>query len=117
MNPNSAHELVVITQGTDYTPTEQFVNHNNPNSGPTSPPGPLVSNGLNSPVFALLCTSSTGAGNIKLRALGNNSDITIPAAAFKQGVVYYLYLKKLVDDGGGAVTFVGYKYKQYPMVL
>lgn len=110
MNPNSAYELIEIQEGVDYSPSEQFTNYGGPG-------GPSVSAGMSSPVFALFCIESSGVGNIKIRSLGNDSDITIPAAAFKQGVVYYMYLKELVDDNGGAVKFVGYKYKTYPMVL
>lgn len=114
MNPNSAYSQVAIVVGTDYTPTAQFTNHVDPNVGVTSPPGPQVANGLNSPVFALFCTV-TSTGNTQIQLLGDNAPVTYPAGSFKQGVVYYMYLKKLVADGGA--SFVGFRYQQYPFVL
>ena len=114
MNPNSAYSLVPIVVGSDYTPTEQFTTHNDPNLGPTSPPGPTVSNGLNSPVYALFCTTTT-TGPTDIQLLGDATPITFPTGSFKQGVVYYLYLKKLVAAGGG--TFIGLRYNSYPFTL
>ena len=114
MTPNSAYSMIPIVVGTDYTPTEQFTTHDDPNIGPTSPPGPTVSNGLNSPVYALFCTQTTTAP-VQIQLLGDSSPITITTGAFKQGVVYYMYLQKLVDDGGG--IFIGLKYQQYPFIL
>lgn len=114
MTPNSAYSMIPIVVGTDYTPTQQFTTHVDPNVGPTSPPGPTVSNGLNSPVYALFCTTTT-TGPAQIELLGDSSPITIPAGAFVKGVVYYMYLKKLVADGSG--TFIGLRYQQHPFIL
>jgi hypothetical protein len=114
MNPNSAYSLVPIVVGTDYTPTEQFTTHDDPNLGPTSPPGPTVSNGLNSPVYALFCTVSN-TGSVQIQLLGDAAPITFPAGSFKQGVIYYMYLKTLVADGSG--SFIGFRYNAYPFTL
>jgi hypothetical protein len=114
MQPNSAYKLIPIVVGTDYTPTQQYTTHDDPNTGPTSPPGPTVANGLNSPIYAMFCTA-TNSGTTKVRLLGDTADISFPSGSFKQGVVYYVYLKKLVDDGGG--SFIGYLYQQYPFIL
>jgi hypothetical protein len=118
MMPNSAHQLVNIVVGTDYTPVSTTVTV-------TGPPTPIVPSGhvtvpgpLTSPVFALFCTVAN-TGNTIIRAIGakddGTEDITFPAGSFKQGVVYYIYLKKLVADGGGA--FIGYKYSTTPVPL
>ena len=114
MNPNSAYKSIDIVVGTDYTPTEQFTTHNDPNIGATSPPGPTVSAGLDSPIYAMLCTASN-TGPCEIQLLGDSASIIYPAGTFKQGVVYYMYLKKLVSAGGSA--FVGFKYHSYPFVL
>lgn len=114
MNPNSAYSQEAIVVGTDYTPTEQFTTHTDPNIGPTSPPGPTVSNGLNSPIYALFCTA-TNSGTTTIQLLGDSAAVNYPAGAFKQGVVYYLYLKVLVADGGA--SFIGYRYQQHPFIL
>lgn len=114
MNPNSAYSQVAIVVGTDYSPVTQYTTHVDPNVGPTSPPGPTVANGLNSPVFALFCTvTSTSATQVQL--LGDAAAVTYPSGSFKQGVVYYMYLKKLVADGGA--SFIGFRYNSYPMAL
>ncbi len=117
MNPNSCYKMINVVEGTDYTPTEQFTTHVDPNLGETSPAGPTVSAGLNSPIFALLCTASTGSGNVEIQALGNDTPVVFPSNAFIKGVVYYIYLKKLVSDDGGAVSFVGFQYNAYPFIL
>lgn len=117
MTPNSCYELVPIVQGTDYSPAPITGPFTDPNTGAVVSPAPTVSAGVTAPIFALLCTASTGSGNVKIRALGNGSDITIPCAAFVEGVVYYIYLKKLVDDNSGAVKFVGYRYGNNPLVF
>ncbi len=114
MNPNSGYSQVAIVVGTDYTPTEQFTNHVDPNVGVTSPPGPSVSAGLNSPVYALFCTVTT-TGPCQVQLLGDSAPVTYPTGSFKQGVVYYMYLAKLVADGGG--SFIGFRYQQYPFIL
>lgn len=114
MNPNSAYSMVPIVVGTDYTSVEQFTPHVDPNLGVTSPPGPTVSNGLNPPVYALFCTV-TSTGNTQLQLLGDAAPVTFPAGSFKQGVVYYMYLKTLVVAGG--VEFIGFRYNQYPFTL
>lgn len=92
MTPNSAYELVPIVLNHDYS-VEQ------------------------NPIYALLCTKSSGVAPVAMRALGNNSDVTFTADVFKVGVVYYIYLKTLTLDGGGTVEFVGYRYANRPMVL
>ncbi len=114
MNPNSAYSLVPIVEGTDYTPTAQTTTHDDPNLGPTSPPGPTVANGYNPPIYAIFCTATTIAP-AQVELLGDVSPITFPTGAFVKGVVYYMYLKKLVADGGG--SFIGMKYNTYPFVL
>jgi len=114
MNPNSAYSQIAIAVGTDYTPTQQTTTHVDPNLGPTSPPGPTVAAGLNSPVFALFCTV-TSTGTTQVQLLGDAAAVSYPAGSFKQGVVYYMYLKKLVADGGA--SFIGFRYQQYPFVL
>lgn len=107
MNPNSAYELIEIVVGTDYSPTTIFETVGTAN----------VPKGLSAPVYALLCTKGGTTGDVQIKTLGMDEPIDIPAATFKQGVVYYMYLKELVDDNGGDVKFVGFKYKSYPMVL
>lgn len=107
MNPNSAYELIEIEVGTDYSPTTIFETVGTTN----------VPKGLSAPVYALLCTKSGTSGNVQIKTLGMDEPIDIPAATFKQGVVYYMYLKELVDDNSGDVKFVGFKYKSHPMVL
>jgi hypothetical protein len=106
MTPNSAYSLVNIVEGVDYTqaPTTSMV-------GPVS-----VQTGLEPPIYALLCTKGGTSGNIEIQLLGMGSPISIPATTFKQGVVYYMYLKKLVDDNSGDVTFVGFRYANSPAV-
>ena len=113
MVPNSAYKLVPIVAGTNYAPaatTEDFVD---PNLGLQSPAGATVAGPMSPPIFALFCTYSSGVGNVVLQALGNDDNVVIPASAFKEGVVYYIYLKKLLS---GDVTFVGYQYAQMPLV-
>lgn len=116
MLPNSAYELVPIVVGTDYSPaatTEEFID---PNTGEPISPAPEVSGPMTPPIFALLCTKTGTAGNITIRALGNDSDVTIPCVSFVAGQVYHIYLKKLVNDNSGNVTFVGYRYAAMPQV-
>lgn len=106
MTPNSAYELVSIVEGTDYTPQPR-----------TKMVGSVtVNDGLQPPIYALLCTKGGTSGNIQLQLLGMNAPISIPSTTFKQGVTYYMYLKKLVDDNSGDVAFVGYKYSAHPLV-
>lgn len=114
MQPNSAYSQVAIVVNTDYTPTQQYTTHVDPNIGPTSPAGPTVQNGFNSPVYGLFCTV-TNTSTVQIQCLGDASPVSYPAGAFKQGVVYYMYLKKLVADGGGA--FIGFRYTTYPLAL
>ena len=114
MTPNSAYTLVPIVVGTNYAPAAQQTNFVDPNSGPSSPPGPLVDNGVTPPIYAMFCTVQ-GAGTVQIKAIGNSVAISIPAAAFKVGVVYYIYLGTLVADGG--CTFVGYQYAHNPLIL
>jgi hypothetical protein len=111
MNPNSAFSMLPIVVGTDYTPTAQTTVHLDPNTGA---PGPSVDNGLNSPVYAILCTVSN-TGSTSMQLLGDAAVTVFPAGTFKQGVVYHMYLKKITVDGGG--SFVGFRYASYPQVL
>jgi len=112
MNPNSAYSLVPIVVGTDYSPTAQTTAHTDPNTGASS--SVIVDNGLNSPVYAMFCTVGNQAP-VDIQLLGDVSPVTFPSGSFKQGVIYYMYLKKLVADGGG--SFIGFKYNSYPMTL
>jgi hypothetical protein len=112
MNPNSAYSLVTIIVGTDYTPSAQTITHKDGNTG--APTTVTVNNGLNSPVYAMFCTV-TNTGNTQVQLLGDAAPTTFPAGSFKQGVIYYMYLKKLVADGGG--SFVGFQYNAYPLAL
>lgn len=107
MTPNSAYSLVDIVKGVDYTP------------GPVTETigAATIEKGRQPPIYGLLCTKGGTTGNIQLTLLGMDTPITIPSATFKQGVVYYFYLKELVDDDGGDVTFVGMKYNNHPMVF
>lgn len=106
MNPNSAYELVPIMKDIDYGPKMNTM----PNTT-----GPVASKGMSPPIFALWCVESTTTGTIKLHPLGNELPVSIPCNAFKVGVVYYIYLKKLLDDNEGKVKFIGYKYKECPI--
>jgi hypothetical protein len=114
MQPNSAYKLVTIVAGTDYTPVEQFTTHTDPNIGPTSPPGPTVSNGLTSPIYAIFCTVSN-TSTTKIQLLGDSVPTDFAAGALKQGVVYNMYISKITDLGGG--TFIGMSYQQHPFIL
>ena len=107
MTPNSAYSLVEIVEGTDYTPA--------PKMGDVG--GNAVEIGVEPPIYGLLCTKSGTAGNIELKLLGMANSILIPSATFKQGVIYYFYLKELVDDNSGDVTFVGMKYNNSPQIF
>ncbi len=107
MTPNSAYELVEIKKDLDYSPK---MNHL-----PTVPNGPVVSKGMSPPIFALWCVASCSTGSIKIQPLGNENPIEIPCNALKPGVVYYIYLKKILDDCEGQVKFIGYKYKEAPI--
>lgn len=96
MLPNSAYTLEPIVVGQNYSQDAK-------------------------PIYALLCTKSAGAGNVKMQARGNTAqstgDITIPSVAFVVGVVYYIYLSVLTDDDSGNVKFVGFRYPAMPVVL
>ena len=65
----------------------------------------------------MLCTKSTGTGVVVLKALGNDVDVNIPTETFKVGVVYYIYLKELIDDDGNGVEFIGYQYQSHPFAF
>ena len=106
MNPNSAYDLVDIVVGTDYSPVATTVPF--PRDPSINVAGPV-----SSPVYALFCTA-TNTGTTTIKTMAGNT-INIPAGAFKQGVVYYIYLRILVADGGG--TFVGYMYTGLPITL
>lgn len=107
MTPNSAYSLVPIVEGVDYTP------------GPVNEiiGAATIEKGRMPPIYGLLCTKGGTSGNISLMLLGMTDPILIPATTFKQGVVYYFYLKELVDDNSGDVTFVGMKYNNSPQVF
>ena len=107
MQPNSAYSLVPIVKGTDYSPTSATINKD----------GYQVNAGLTAPIYALLCVKSTGAGSVQIQALGDTAPITFTADVFKVGVIYPIYIKKLVDDAGGSVGFVGFKYSAHPQSL
>jgi len=92
MLPNSAFKLEPIVTGTDYSQDAK-------------------------PIYALLCTKSAGAGNIIMKARGNDTGVTMPSDAFVVGVIYYIYLGELVDDDSGNVEFIGFRYHAMPMVL
>lgn len=109
MTTNSAYELVEIEANKDYAPKAV--------GAPYVGSGPVVNKGMTPPIFALWCVKSTNTGNIVIQPLGNENPVTIPCSAMKEGVVYYIYLKKLLDDNNGAVKFMGYKYKDYPITL
>lgn len=107
MTPNSAYSLIDIVVGVDYTP------------GPINETigTAIIEKGRQPPIYGLLCTKGGTAGNIELKLLGMTDPISIPAATFKQGVIYYFYLKELVSDNGGDVKFVGVKYNNFPLVF
>lgn len=96
MLPNSAYAIVPIVKGTDYSV-------------------------LNNPIYALLCIKSSGVAPVTIQALGNPDTspegVIMTADVFKVGVVYYIYLKRLIDDASGTVAFVGYQYPSRPMIL
>jgi hypothetical protein len=118
MTPNSAFNLVNIVVGTNYAPvqTAQTIQGQPSTSVPTGIV--TIAGPMTGPIFALFCTANS-TGNTVVRALGapddGSADITFPSGSFKQGVVYYMYLKNLVADGGAA--FVGYQYAALPVVL
>jgi len=107
MTPNSAYSLVDIVQGVDYTP------------GPVNEiiGTATIEKGRQPPIYGLLCTKGGTAGDIQIQLLGMDAPITIPATTFKQGVIYYFYLKILVDDNAGDVKFVGMKYNNHPQIF
>lgn len=104
---NLAYKLIDIVKGTDYSPVEIYEDVG----------GTQVAKGLSPPVYALLCTKGGTSGDITMELLGNSSPVTIPSAAFVLGTVYYMYLKKLVDDNSADVKFVGMKQKSHPFAL
>lgn len=104
MTPNSAYELVEIVKDTDYAPRMTHMSETS-----------VVSKGLTPPIFALWCVSSCQEGFIEILPLGNENPISIPCNAIKPGVVYYIYLKKLLSDNMGQVKFIGYRYKDAPI--
>lgn len=120
MVPNSAYTLVSITTGTSYAPAATTQNFY---GAPTlaNPTGVVsgISGPMTPPIFALFCTVAN-TGNVVIRPLGApddaSGDITFPAGSFKQGVVYYIYLKKVVSDDS-TVKFVGYQYSGTPLAV
>lgn len=114
MMPNSGYELVKIVKGTDYSPAARTADFVDPNLGALSPTY-TVSDGYTPPIFALLCTKSTGSGNCEIEALGNDGAVIFPSNAFVKGNVYYIYLKRLIDDDFGGLQFVGFRYANMPL--
>ena len=113
MTPNSAYKFVPIVSNTDYTPTAITVENKDPNTGAGT--GIFVKNGYTPPIYALLCTDSTGdATTITIQALGDGSATTVAASSFVPGVVYYIYIRKIV---GTAVKFIGFQYQSTPLVF
>ena len=120
MTPNSAYKLVRILPNVDYSPATIYIRH-----GKISPDlenteadtRPKIYGGKGPPIFAVLCTKSTGSGFCKIQLLGNDEPVELPSQAFRQGVVYYMYFKKLIDDDGGNLKFVGYQYQEHPPTL
>ncbi len=96
MVPNSAYSIISITEGQDYEPEKKGKNY------------------LKSPVYAFLCTK-TNTAVTKLQPLGNEESLDFPPGSFRQGVAYYIYVKKFVSLGGG--EFKGWKYTGSPLVL
>ena len=108
MSPNSAYDLINIVVGTDYSPVATSIPY------PANPSSGIMVNGpVTAPVYALFCTASN-TGTTTITTLAGNT-VDVPAGAFKQGVVYYIYLGILVADGGG--SFIGYKYTGLPTTL
>lgn len=108
MQPNSGYALIPIVKETDYTPMDITRSHGNTDI--------QIYAGKSNPIFALWCIESTDVGVVKIMSLGNDMPVTVPAGAFRQGVVYYMYLKQLVEDAGGKVKFIGYQYATHPSI-
>jgi len=107
MTPNSAWSMIPIVEGVDYT---QEVTYESVGTA-------SVGTGYTPPIYALLCTTGGTAGNVVLQLLGDpDAGVTMPATTFKQGVIYPMYLRKLIDDNGGNVAFVGLRYRSSPLV-
>lgn len=113
MTPNSAWKFVPIVSNTDYSPSAQTIEYKDPNTGVGT--GIFNQNGMTPPIYALLCTDSTAdATTITIQALGDAAATTVKASSFVPGVVYYIYLKKIV---GTAVKFIGFQYPSTPLVF
>ncbi len=120
MNPNSAYKLVKIVAGVDYSPTTTYIRHGSidPELAETEhDKRPKIYGGKTPPIFALLCTQSTGTGYCKIQLIGNDTPVEMPSQSFRQGVVYHMYLKTLVDDDDKNLKFVGFQYKEPPEKL
>lgn len=130
---NSARQLVQITAGVDYTKPATWsigttyakgakvsldgtnyvslananVGHN-PSTKQTWWALQPQTASIQAPIFGLLCTGKTGAGDVVLRAIDDTSDTTIPNTAFVVGVCYPIYLAKLVSAPAGT-TFIGFR--------
>lgn len=109
MTPNSAYKIVPIVRGHDYCPK--------PAKGDAFASSDPV-------VYALLCVGNTctdPAATVSIQTVGGaidgEAEVRIPAAAFKVGVVYSIYLARLMDDCNGAVSFIGYQYKVCPLTF
>jgi hypothetical protein len=109
MMPNSAYTLEAIVLEQDYTPQQKFRT--------MGVGGPSVKDGIEGPIYAVLITESATTGSITLECLGNEEPVTIPCNALKVGVVYNIYLKKLITDNGGAVKMMGFRYSTHPLTL
>ena len=106
MNPNSAYKLITIEKGIDYAPENVYIKHGAVKAD--------VYGGKTPPIFAVLCTKSTGDGYCKIKLLGDEHPVEMLSQSFRQGVVYYIYIKELVEDDGGNLKFVGFQYPKSP---
>ena len=113
MSPNSAYKLIPIVDGVDYSPAPQTMPELDPNTGLAT--GKTVKNGWSAPIYALLCTASNGnTTTIQIQALGDGSPTTFYSKAFVPGVVYYMYVSKVI---GTNASFIGYQYQSAPLTL
>lgn len=113
MSPNSAYKLVPITDGVDYSPIPQTIAVLDPNTG--VPTGKNAQNGMTPPIYALLCIASNGnTTTIQIQAFGDSTPTTFYTKAFVPGVVYYMYVAKVI---GTNAAFIGYQYQTTPLTL
>jgi hypothetical protein len=117
MNPNSAYKLVTIEPGKVYVPNNLYGKHGyiQPELENTEhDKRPQVFLSKTSPIFAVWCVESSGDGMCTFECLGNSEPITVPSKSFRQGVVYYMFFKRLLDDDKGRLKLVGYQYHTHP---